>query len=441
MLQGSLDNFALDEVLSLLSTTHKTGRLAISGDRGTGSLWLDTGEVVGADASNLVDRAPSGEVMFELLRFESGSFLFTMDDRLDEPGVAESIDQLLGAAKERISEWRIIEAVVPSLDHALWLTPALEANEVLLSRRDWQAVVAVGEGNSVGNVCDLLESNEIDGSREIKGLVERGVLAIGELQNAESGTGRFQEPSDSVSDFSAVAATFVEPADTAEFGDFAESIEIEAAADIDDSVSSLNQPNTEFEFIDQEAVASLDDAVSADEFLFEAEHSDIAEGSEAAEPTVEDAVSFGDNLADSDFGFAAPDTEAVGTEGFDADAFDAPESYEISEGAASAEALVDTDAAAFDAPEAIVAPVAAEYSAPSFGAAAAFGTPAAAPTDGFAPPTHAGGRPPMPPPPSFSGDGAIQTPPPPPPTAADAVDGDGEDEGDLLMRFLNSDSH
>ena len=43
MLQGSLENFALDEVLGLLSGTSKTGQLEIAGNRGTGTLVFHDG--------------------------------------------------------------------------------------------------------------------------------------------------------------------------------------------------------------------------------------------------------------------------------------------------------------------------------------------------------------------------------------------------------------
>ena len=39
-LQGTLDTFSLPDVLRLLATTSKTGRLRIDGDRGLGSVWL-----------------------------------------------------------------------------------------------------------------------------------------------------------------------------------------------------------------------------------------------------------------------------------------------------------------------------------------------------------------------------------------------------------------
>ena len=49
-LQGTIETFALPEVLRLLGSGAKTGRLRLSGDRGSGSVWIDGGKVVGAEA-------------------------------------------------------------------------------------------------------------------------------------------------------------------------------------------------------------------------------------------------------------------------------------------------------------------------------------------------------------------------------------------------------
>src|SRR5260221_12280621 len=76
-LQGTLDTFALPDVLRLLASTKKTGRLVITGTRGSGSVWVDGGSVVGTDATGAVPDADAVAVLFELLRFGGdGSFTF-----------------------------------------------------------------------------------------------------------------------------------------------------------------------------------------------------------------------------------------------------------------------------------------------------------------------------------------------------------------------------
>ena len=96
MLQGSLEDFSLDEVLGLVASTNKTGELRVDGDRGNGRVWLDGGALVAGSCSidadapaGTTDERPIADTIFELLRFRSGSFSFISgielpsDDRHD----------------------------------------------------------------------------------------------------------------------------------------------------------------------------------------------------------------------------------------------------------------------------------------------------------------------------------------------------------------------
>ncbi len=180
MLQGSLDNFTLDEVLNLLAGTQKTGHLRISGDRGTGSLWVDEGELVQAEASNVADDGDWDDVMFELLRFESGNFSFVPDETAPSPSASKEIEPLVERGRELLLEWRSIESVVKSPDHFLTTVAALPSEQVMLTSGEWETVVAIGEGHSVAQTCSRLGVGELKGCRRIKSVVERGLVAVGD---------------------------------------------------------------------------------------------------------------------------------------------------------------------------------------------------------------------------------------------------------------------
>ena len=62
-LQGTLDTFALPDVLRLLAATRKTGRLRITGDRGTGSAWVDAGAVQAVEAPHAPHHHPDEEIV------------------------------------------------------------------------------------------------------------------------------------------------------------------------------------------------------------------------------------------------------------------------------------------------------------------------------------------------------------------------------------------
>ncbi len=177
MLQGSLENFELADVLGLLSSTRKSGRLRLTGDRGTGSLWLENGELVNGIVGVRTD-ASIEEMVFELMRFTAGDFSFSLDERAIQAGDPESVPDVVDRATARLQEWYEIEAVVPSLAHIVSPAAQLPADEVRITSRDWQALLASGQGTTVGAMCTALHLGEVDGSREVKYLVDRGLLVV-----------------------------------------------------------------------------------------------------------------------------------------------------------------------------------------------------------------------------------------------------------------------
>ena len=88
--------------------------LRLEGSRGTGSLWVDGGKVTSIE----VDHAPlaegPAEAMFELLRFDDGSFTFDADDGPPEAGEPTDVEEILREAEAQLAEWREIEDVVPT---------------------------------------------------------------------------------------------------------------------------------------------------------------------------------------------------------------------------------------------------------------------------------------------------------------------------------------
>jgi hypothetical protein len=183
-LQGTLDTFGLPDVLRLLASTRKTGRLRITGDRSAGSVWLDGGAVVAGTATTSAASTELAYVVFDLLRCDEGSFVFEPDVNSVEPGVPTDVEVLVSQAEKLLEEWREIEAVVPSL--ALWvsLVADLPRPEVVVNAERWRALVAVGGGVTVGAIGASLSLGEMPVSRLVKELVEQGLVELSEPQPA-----------------------------------------------------------------------------------------------------------------------------------------------------------------------------------------------------------------------------------------------------------------
>jgi len=177
-LQGTLDTFALPDVLRLLASTRKTGRLRVTAERGSGSVWLDGGSVVAANASSAKTSEPLPLVVFELLRHHQGSFIFEPEVTTPDAGAPVEIDTILRDAERLLAEWLEIEAVVPSLEAFVSLSPTLPRTEMVVDAERWKVVVATAGGATVRQIGAALALGEIEVSRAVKDVVEAGLLRI-----------------------------------------------------------------------------------------------------------------------------------------------------------------------------------------------------------------------------------------------------------------------
>lgn len=186
-LQGTLDTFALPDVLRLLATTRKTGRLLVHGNRGDGSVWVDAGAVVGTEVAGVPAGATAADVIFELLRHTEGSFSFEAGSAPSQARGPDEVEPLLVGAERQLAEWREIEAVVPSLETWVTLAPELPGAETTIDAARWRTIVAIGSGSSVRAIGEMLQLGEVAVSRLVKELVEVG---LGVVSPSETG----QEP-------------------------------------------------------------------------------------------------------------------------------------------------------------------------------------------------------------------------------------------------------
>jgi hypothetical protein len=179
-LQGTIDAFPLVDVLQLLSASRKTGRLAIDGDRGHGSVWVADGRLVGGEVAGRTPDQPV-QLIFEVLRFNDGSFLF--EGGADAPAATfepQAITELLDGAGALIEEWSTIVEVVPSSAHRVRPVTDLPGDDVTLTSTEWSVVVAAASGTDMGDLAGRLALDEFEAARQVCELVARGLVLVEE---------------------------------------------------------------------------------------------------------------------------------------------------------------------------------------------------------------------------------------------------------------------
>jgi hypothetical protein len=175
-LQGTLDTFELQDVLRLLASTAKSGRLRLDTDRGAGSVWMDGGSVVAVESP--AGGGDTTDAIFDLLRARDGSFNFVPEEAPVEPGKPMDVEPLLAGAEERLVEWREIEKVVPSMFSWVRLADALPAPEVTIDAAAWHTVTAIGSGVTVADLGHSLDLSEVSVCRLVRDLVEMGLGSV-----------------------------------------------------------------------------------------------------------------------------------------------------------------------------------------------------------------------------------------------------------------------
>lgn len=179
-LEGDLGSFPITQLLAMLAATSKTGRLSASG-AWSGWMALRAGAVVAAEA--LGDTEPA-VVALHLRRLGPlAQFRFEVSWEHEEAGTGSgpttTVEQLLGALEHLEREWAAIEEVLASRHATIRLSAELAHDQVTLGRREWELVAAASQAGWLGGVVQLAGGGELACARELKALVEAGLLVVG----------------------------------------------------------------------------------------------------------------------------------------------------------------------------------------------------------------------------------------------------------------------
>ena len=228
MLQGTLNDFTLADVFSLLALTKKTGALGVSSEATDGRVYfregliclalsdakrvplgarlvsaglvdadqvratLDqhTGEPVAVTEALLASGAVEDRVLgvflreqivdavFELMRLEKGSFNFDAAAPALSRGVGLSVVDVVGEATRRLDEWQAIHQRIASPTAVLAMVPSAASGRegVALAAEQWELLALIDGRRTVSDVVELTGRGEFATCRVLGDLVESGLI-------------------------------------------------------------------------------------------------------------------------------------------------------------------------------------------------------------------------------------------------------------------------
>lgn len=237
MLQGTLNDFTLADVFSLLALTKKTGALGVTSDGTDGRVFFREGLIclalsdakrvpLGARlvSAGLVDadqvRATveqhtgdsvavteallaSGHVedrvlavflreqivdaIFELMRLEKGSFNFDAAAPALSRGVGLSVVEVVGEATRRLDEWQAIHQRISSPTAVLAMVPSAAGGRegVALAAEQWELLALIDGRRTVSDVVELTGRGEFATCRVLGDLVEGGLIQAQDRSTGE----------------------------------------------------------------------------------------------------------------------------------------------------------------------------------------------------------------------------------------------------------------
>jgi hypothetical protein len=222
-LSGSLSEFSLAEVLSLLGMGGRTARMQVTSSDAVGTVHLVDGRISSATAnsaragllrsvvaalpvpaddlaqalaseepvralveSGVVDRDAAQQVasehcteaIGEMLDWTSGEFAVWVGSQdPGDIGVRLEVDQLVAAARERAQEWHDLRAALPGSDSVLALVADVEQAPVV-DREDWSVLARVDGRRTLAEVLAAMGASPLAAGHRLVQLMGRGLVAV-----------------------------------------------------------------------------------------------------------------------------------------------------------------------------------------------------------------------------------------------------------------------
>jgi hypothetical protein len=198
MLKGTLQDFTLPEILRLISSAQRTGRLTVTRNGCEVDVFFHEGAVCRAQHSRDRPRVGAGgdvssdlegaaeltaieDCVCELMGWESGEFSWEGRREAEPDAVFRvTIEGLIAEGARRLAELELLKQKIPSPGSVLAMAPAPPqgADEVKLNDSEWRILALVDGDRSVGEIGALANLDDLSSARVLSRLVSAGLVEV-----------------------------------------------------------------------------------------------------------------------------------------------------------------------------------------------------------------------------------------------------------------------
>ena len=179
-LKGNVDQLPLLQVLRLLNSNGRTGRIALNDGSHSASIYLRLGSIVHAEIGD----EQGLEAVYTLVGWLHGDFSFVPDVEAPHESITLSTEELLEQAGAKVEEWEVIRDLIPSTDIVFSLSPTRPPGSVALQPDEWQVLAHVDGFQTVGGIMAQLGWEQIGVAKVLYGLATAGLIEVGEKAKA-----------------------------------------------------------------------------------------------------------------------------------------------------------------------------------------------------------------------------------------------------------------
>jgi hypothetical protein len=248
-LQGTIETFPLPDVMALIASSRKSGRLTVTSDTVSGVIWFDDGQVFRGDLGDQED-VVLADAFVALLRLGVAAFQFDQGQAAEADTPSVAVETVLDEVTDQLAEYERLENTIPHMQVAVRLIEEPAFEEVVLTATEWRAATALHRVLRAADLESALMLSELDTMRLLDSLDSKGLISLlidePEVTRAVAASPRQTEEESSATfmDLAAVVDRLDEP---------------EPAVLVDAAVESDGASDAEH-FFDHETTSDVDEA-------------------------------------------------------------------------------------------------------------------------------------------------------------------------------------